>query len=289
VCVCVYIYIYTHIYNVTNIKQHIKKQRHYFANKRLSSQNCCFSSSHVWIWELDINKAECQRIDAFELWCRRKLLRDPWIARRFNQSTLKEINPEYSLEGLMLKLKYFGQYFPILWPPDTKNWLIGKDPDAGKDWRQEEKATTKDEMVGWHHGLSGHEFEKLRELVMDREAWRAEVHGVAKSRTQLSNWPELNVCVCVCVCVYLLSLVAQLVKNPPAMEETICNTGDLSSIPGSGRFPGEWNGSPLQYSCLGNPNDRGAWGASSWGHKESDRPEGLNHPAPPSPSLIPPL
>ena len=95
------------------------------------------------------------------------------------------------------------------------------------------------------------------------------------------------VCVCVCVCVYLLSLVAQLVKNPPAMQETICNTGDLGSIPGSGRFPGEWNGNPLQYSCLGNPNDRGAWGASSWGHRESDRPEGLNHHCPSLPSPHP--
>ena len=82
-------------------------------------------------------------------------------------------------------------------------------------------------------------------------------------------------------CISRAFLVAQMVKNLSA--------GDRGSIPGSGRFPGEWNGYPLQYSCLGNPNDRGAWGASSWGHKESDRPEGLNHPAPPSPSLIPPL
>ena len=90
-------------------------------------------------------------IDAFELWCWRRLLRVPWTARRSNQSVLKEINPEYSLEGLMTKLKL--QY---LWPPDVKSWLIWKDPDAGKDWRQEEKGTT-DEMVGWHHRLNGHE------------------------------------------------------------------------------------------------------------------------------------
>ena len=102
-----------------------------------------------------INKVECQRTDAFELWYWRRLLRVPWTVRRSNQSILKEISPEYSLEGLMLKLET-----PILWPPDTKNWLIWKYPDAGKDWRWEEKGTTEDEMVGWHHWLDGHEFEQ---------------------------------------------------------------------------------------------------------------------------------
>ena len=99
-------------------------------------------------------KAEHQRIDAFELWCWRRLLRVPWTAGRSNQSILKEISPEYSLEGLMLKVETL-----ILWPPDVKNWLIGKDPDAGKDWRQE-KGTTEGEMVGWHHWRDGHEFEQ---------------------------------------------------------------------------------------------------------------------------------
>ena len=101
-----------------------------------------------------IKKIECRRIDAFELWCWNRLLRVSWTARRSNQAILKDISPEYSLEGLMLKLKT-----PILWPPDTKNWLIWKDPNAGKDWRQEEKGTTEDEMIGWHHQLNGHEFE----------------------------------------------------------------------------------------------------------------------------------
>ena len=100
-----------------------------------------------------IKKAKCQRSDAFELWCWRKLLRVPWTARRSNQSILKEISPEYALKGLMLKLK--------LWYSDhlmVKTWLIWKDPDAGKDWRRE-KGTIEDEMVGWHHWLNGHEFE----------------------------------------------------------------------------------------------------------------------------------
>ena len=100
-----------------------------------------------------VKKAERRRIDAFELLYWRRLLRIPWTARISNQFILKEISPGCSLEGLMLKLKL--QYFGRL----MQSWLIGKDPDAGKDWRWEEKGPTEDEMVGWHHRLEGHEFE----------------------------------------------------------------------------------------------------------------------------------
>ena len=131
-----------------------------------------------------IKKAECWTIDAFELWCWRKLLRVPWTAMRSNQSVLNEISPEYSLEGLMLKLK--------LWPPYAKSWIIGKDPDAGKDWRQEEEGMTEDEMVDSITDSMYMSLSKLQVLVMDREAWCAAVHGVTKNRTRLSNWTELN-------------------------------------------------------------------------------------------------
>jgi len=101
-----------------------------------------------------IQKAESWRIDVFELWCWRRLLRVPWIAKRSNQSILKEVNPEYSLKGLVLKLKlqYFGY---LMWRGDSLEKTV-----ARKDWEQEEKGVMEDEMVGWHHWLSGHEFEQ---------------------------------------------------------------------------------------------------------------------------------
>ena len=130
-------------------RQHIEKQRHYFANKSSSSQSYGFSSSHIWMWELDYKESEHRRNDAFELWCWRRLLRVPWTVRRLNQSILKEISPEYSLKGLMLKLQYFGH---LMRTADT-----GKDPDAGNDQRQKEKRETEEEMIGWHHWFNGHE------------------------------------------------------------------------------------------------------------------------------------
>ena len=101
-----------------------------------------------------INKAEHQRIYAFELWCWRRLLRVPWTARRSNQFILKEISPEY------IGRTDAEAETPILWPQDAKNWLNGKDPNAWKDWRQEEKGMREDEMVGWHHRLDEREFEQ---------------------------------------------------------------------------------------------------------------------------------
>ena len=133
-----------------------------------------------------VKKAECWRIDAFELWCWRRLLRVPWTARKSNQSILKEISPGCSLEGLMLKLKlqYFGH---LVWLTDSL-----KRPWSGKDGGQEEKGTIEYEMAGWHHRLNGHEFRWTPGVLMDREAWHAVVHGVTKSWTRLSNWTELN-------------------------------------------------------------------------------------------------
>ena len=136
-----------------------------------------------------LKKAEHWRLDAFELWCWRRLLRDPWTAKRSKQSILKEINPVCSLEGLMLKLKT-----PILWSPYAKGWLIWKDPDAEKDWRQEEKEMTEDEMVGWHHLLNGHGFGWTRSWWWTGGLVCCDSWGHKESdTTEWQNWMEIIV------------------------------------------------------------------------------------------------
>ena len=138
---------------MTNLDSILKSRDHYFANKGPSSPGYDFSSGHVWMWESDC-EAERRRIDAFELWCWRRLLRVPWTARRSNQSILKDISPGCSLEGLMLKLKlqYFGH---LVQRVDSLEKTLMLGGIGGK----EEKGTTEDEMAGWHHGLNGHEFQ----------------------------------------------------------------------------------------------------------------------------------
>ena len=144
-----------------------------------------------------VKKAERQRIDAFELWCWRRLLRVPWTTRRSNQSILKEISPGISLEGMMLKLK-FQSFGHLMRRVDSleKTQMLG-----GIEGRR--RKGVRGWMIGWHHQLIGNESEQTFEIVKDRWAWCAAVHGVAKSWTQLSNWTELNIPLCICTTAFL--------------------------------------------------------------------------------------
>ena len=132
----------------------ILNSRHYFADKGPSSQSYGFSNSHVWMWELDYKESWAPKNGCFSTVVLEKTLEIPLDCKE-----IKSVNPKGNQSWILIARTDAKAETPILWPPDAKNWLSGKDPDAGKDWRQE-KGMTEDEMVGWHHRLNGHEFEQ---------------------------------------------------------------------------------------------------------------------------------
>ena len=134
-------------------RQHIKKQRHYFINKGLSSQGYGFSSGHVRMWEFDYKESWAPKN-----WCFWTVVLEKTLDSPLDCKEIKPVNPKGNQPWIFIGKTDVEAEAPILWPPDVKS-IIGKDPHAGKDWRQEEKGTTEDEMVGWHHWLDGREFE----------------------------------------------------------------------------------------------------------------------------------
>ena len=135
-------------------RQHIKKHRHYFANKGPSSQSYGFSSSHVWMWELDYKESWVAKN-----WCFWTVVLEKTLESPLDSKEIQLVHPKGNQSWVFIGRTDAEAETPILWPPDSKNWLIWKDPDAGKDWRWEKKGTTEDEMVRWHHWLNGHGIE----------------------------------------------------------------------------------------------------------------------------------
>ena len=135
-------------------RQHLKKQRHYFANKGLFSQSCGFSSSHVWMWVLDYKESW-----APNNWCFWSVVLEKTLESHLDSKEIQSVHPKGNKSWIFIRRIDAKAETPILWSPDGKNWPIWKDPDAGKDGRREEKGMTEDEMVGWYHRLNEHEFE----------------------------------------------------------------------------------------------------------------------------------
>ena len=150
--------------------QCIKKQRHHFGNKGLSSQSDGFSSSDVWIWEPNHKEGRVPKN-----WCFQTVVLEKTLKSHLDCKEIKPVNPKGNQPWIFIGRTDTEGEDPVVWPPNVKSQLTGKDIDAGKDWRQEEKGTTGDEMVGQHHWLNGMSLSKFWEMVKDREAWRAAV------------------------------------------------------------------------------------------------------------------
>ena len=139
------------------------------------------------MWVLDYKESW-----ALKNWCFWTVVLEKTLESPLDSKEIQPVHPKGNQSWIFIGRTDVEAETLVFWPPDVKNWPTGKDPDARKDWKQEEKGTTEHEMIGWHHWLYGHELNKLQELVMDREAWRTVVHGVTKSQTWLSDWTELN-------------------------------------------------------------------------------------------------
>ena len=161
-------------------RQHIKKQRHHFADKGQYSQSYGFSNSHVWIWELDYKEGWLSKN-----WCFQTIVLEKTLENPLDTKEIKQVHPKGNQSCIFTGRTDAEVETSIFWPPDAKNQLTGKDPDAGKDWRREEKEARKDKMVTDSMDMN---LSKFQEIVKDRGAWHAAVHGITKSWTRFSNW-----------------------------------------------------------------------------------------------------
>ena len=167
-------------------RQHIKKQRHYFANKGPCSQGCGFSSSHIWVWELDYKESWEPKN-----WCFWAMMLEKTLESPLDFEEIQPVHPKGDQSWVFIGRTDVEAETPVLWPPDVKSWLIWKDPDAGKDWGQEEKGTTEDEMVGWHHRLTGHGFGWILG-VGDGQEGLVCCRSWGHKELDMTEWNELN-------------------------------------------------------------------------------------------------
>ena len=195
------------------------------------------------MWELD-----CEEGWALKNWCYWTVMLEKTLESPLDCKEIQPVHSKGDQPWVFFARNDAEAETPVLWPPHAKSWLIGKDPDAGRDWGQEEKGTTENEMIGWHHWLNGREF-GWTPGVGDGQGDLACCNSWGRKESDTSerlNWTELT---------YILGFPGgSVIKNPPA------DIRDEGWISGSGRFPR--NGNPLQYSCLRNSKDRGAWRAT---------------------------
>ena len=189
-------------------------------------------------------------------WCFWTVVLEKILASRLDCKEIQPEHPKGNQSWIFIGRTDVEAETPILWPPIAKNWLIWKDPDAGKDWGQEEKEMTNDEMVGWHHRLNGHEWVNSGSWWWTGRPGVLQSMGMTKSQTQLSDWTEQYIhfciwCLSLSIRLWKFIYVAKYVKSSISFFHRI--------VFHCGYTLGEGNGTPLQYSCLENPMDEGAW------------------------------